>query len=96
MVAAKKKLFIFGGFHDNNTSYQYFNDVHVFSLESYEWLKIEIAGAIPPAPRSGSCIAAAPDGRILIWSGYTKSKVNKEVDRGITHADMFALTPDSK
>ncbi|XP_017480471.1 PREDICTED: kelch domain-containing protein 4 [Rhagoletis zephyria] len=94
MVANKKRLFIFGGFHDNNQSYRYFNDVHIFSLESYEWLKIEISGAIIPAPRSGCCMAACPDGKVLIWGGYSKAAVKKDADRGIVHTDMFSIVPD--
>lgn len=96
MTMSKKKLFVFGGFHDNNQSYRYFNDIHVFSLESYTWLRVEIGGAILPPPRSGCCISATPEGKILIWGGYTKSQMKKDIDRGVTHTDMFALTPDSK
>lgn len=96
MVASKKRLFIFGGFHDNNQSYQYFNDVHVFSLESYQWLKIEIATTIAPAVRSGCCIAAAPDGKIFVWGGYSRTSMKKDLDRGITHTDMFSLDVDSE
>ncbi|XP_055912865.1 kelch domain-containing protein 4 [Eupeodes corollae] len=94
MVASKKKLFIFGGFHDNNQSYKYHNDVHIFSLESYTWLKFEVQGAIIPPPRSACCMAPCPDGKILIWGGYSKSNVKKDVDRGITHTDMYLLNPD--
>ncbi|XP_037933351.1 kelch domain-containing protein 4-like [Teleopsis dalmanni] len=93
MVAAKKRLIVFGGFHDNNQSYHYYNDVHMFCLQTYAWLKIEVTGAIVPQQRSGCCMAACPDGKILIWGGYSKSQV-KKVDRGVTHTDMFALVPD--
>ncbi|XP_068142638.1 kelch domain-containing protein 4 [Drosophila tropicalis] len=93
MAAAKKRLFIFGGFHDNNQSYNYFNDLHVFSLESYQWLKIAISGAIPPA-RSGCCIAAAPDGKLFIWGGYSRASMKKDIDRGVTHTDMYVLNPE--
>ncbi|XP_055607159.1 kelch domain-containing protein 4 [Uranotaenia lowii] len=91
MVVSKKKLFVFGGFHDNNTSYRYFNDLFAFSLENYTWTKIEPTGT-GPAPRSGCCMIACPDGKLLIWGGYSKSSVKKEIDRGVTHADMFSLT----
>uniref|UniRef100_A0A1I8PKM2 Kelch domain-containing protein 4 n=1 Tax=Stomoxys calcitrans TaxID=35570 RepID=A0A1I8PKM2_STOCA len=94
MVVAKKKLFVFGGFHDNNQTYRYFNDMHIFSLESYTWLQVEIAAAILPPPRSACCMAATPDGKILVWGGYSKSQMKKDVDRGITHTDMYTLTPD--
>lgn len=95
MVVTRKKLFVFGGFHDNNASYRYFNDLYAFSLESYTWTKIEGAGPVPP-PRSGCCMVANADGKILIWGGYSKTSVKKEIDRGTTHTDMFALVPDKQ
>ncbi|EDW40355.1 GL24939 [Drosophila persimilis] len=94
MTASKKRLFIFGGFHDNNQSYNYFNDVHVFSLETYQWLKVEIGGPTIPHVRSGCCIAAAPDGKVFVWGGYSRASMKKDIDRGVTHTDMFALTQD--
>lgn len=40
--------------------------------------------------------AATPDDKILIWGGYSKTAVKKDIDRGTTHSDMFALVPESK
>ncbi|KAH8262441.1 hypothetical protein KR026_005772 [Drosophila bipectinata] len=94
MTVSKKRLFIFGGFLDNNQSYNYFNDIHIFSLETYQWLKVEIGGVVVPPARSGCCIAAAPDGKIFIWGGYSRASMKKEVDRGVTHTDMFVLSQD--
>lgn len=44
MVLNKKHLIVFGGFQDNTHSYQYFNDIYAFSLENYEWKKINTSG----------------------------------------------------
>lgn len=45
MVHMKKQLIVFGGFHDNlRHDYKYFNDVHIFDLETYMWRKIEPIG----------------------------------------------------
>lgn len=96
MVALKKKLYVFGGFYDSGVSYKYYNDVWCFSLETYQWQEIKPAGAIKPAPRSACCLTATPDGQILLWGGYSKSAVKKDIDRGVTHSDMFALVPESK
>ncbi|XP_058831674.1 kelch domain-containing protein 4 [Topomyia yanbarensis] len=93
MVVTKKTIFVFGGFHDNNNSYRYFNDLYAFSLETYTWNKVDVVGT-GPAPRSGCCMIANSDGKILIWGGYSKASVKKEIDRGVTHADMFSLTFD--
>lgn len=95
MILQKKKIFVFGGFHDNNSAYRYFNDVHCFSLETYTWIKLKITGANPPPPRSGCCLAACPDGRLLMWGGYSKATVKKEAERGTTHWDSYQLVPDS-
>lgn len=96
MVAIKKKLFVFGGFYDSGISYKYFNDMWMFSMETYTWQEIQTGTSIKPAPRSAGCITATPDGKILVWGGYSRTSVKKEIDRGITHQDFFALVPDSK
>ena len=44
MVALKKNLVVFGGYHDNGIDYRYFNDVHIFDLETRTWRKIEPVG----------------------------------------------------
>lgn len=95
MIAHKKRLFLFGGFYDTGASYKYYNDVWMFSMESYQWHLIETGGTVKPAPRSACCMAATPDGRILVWGGYSKTSVKKDIDRGVTHSDMFALVPES-
>ncbi|XP_059613444.1 kelch domain-containing protein 4 [Phlebotomus argentipes] len=94
MILLKKRLFVFGGFHDNNQSYKYFNDVHFFSLEDYKWSRVEVAGVAPPPPRSGCCMAATASGTILVWGGYSKASVKKDADRGTTHWDSHSLVPD--
>lgn len=95
MVLHKKKIYLFGGFHDNDQTFKYFNDVYVFSLETYLWTKIEVQGMGPTA-RSGGCIAAGDD-KLFVWGGYTKSNDKKDAQRGTTHADFFVLAPvDSK
>ncbi|CAG0892096.1 unnamed protein product [Darwinula stevensoni] len=93
MVHLKKLLVVFGGFHDKLSDYKYFNDVHIFNLETYQWHKVEPSGT-GPSPRSGHQMCALPDGRILIYGGYSKVKLKKDLDSGVTHTDMFLLIPD--
>jgi N-acetylneuraminic acid mutarotase len=52
MFLHKKRIILFGGFHDNNQTFLYHNDVWVFSMEKYVWTKVETEG-IGPTPRSG-------------------------------------------
>jgi hypothetical protein len=34
--------------------------------------------------------------RIIVYGGYSKERIKRDVDRGQVHTDMFALTYDSK
>lgn len=96
MIPLKKKLYVFGGFYDTGISYKYYNDVWCFSLDTYKWQEIKPSGFYAPAPRSACCMSATPDGKILIWGGYSKSAVKKDIDKGTTHTDMFAMVPESE
>jgi len=96
MVHIKKQLIIFGGFHDNlRHDYKYFNDIHIFYLETYTWMKIEPAG-VAPAPRSGCILLPTMDNKIVVYGGYSKEKVKRNIDRGCIHDDMFLLTQADK
>ncbi|XP_053401413.1 kelch domain-containing protein 4-like isoform X2 [Mercenaria mercenaria] len=96
MVQCKKQLIVFGGFHDNIRDYKYFNDVYAFNLDTYTWTALVTSG-IAPAPRSGCVLAPALDqGRIIVFGGYSKERVKKDVDVGKVHTDMFALMPEGK
>ncbi|XP_043285970.1 kelch domain-containing protein 4-like [Venturia canescens] len=92
MVHLKKKLFIFGGFHDNLRDYKYFNDLYIFDLSLYQWSNLNITGNIP-APRSGCIVLPTPQNTILVYGGYSKEKIKKDVDKGHVHMDMFILGP---
>merc|ERR1739838_38926 len=93
MVAVKKQLIVFGGFHDNTREFKYFNDIYSFNLENYEWKKLECSGN-GPCPRSACQMTAISDGRILIYGGYSKEKVKKDAEKGVTHNDIHILAPD--
>lgn len=95
MVASQKQLIIFGGFQESVSEYRYFNDVHIFNLETYQWSKIDVVGKIP-SPRSGCQMAPVGDGRILLYGGYSREKVKKDVDKGIAHTDMYYLQLDER
>ncbi|KFO77888.1 Kelch domain-containing protein 4, partial [Cuculus canorus] len=71
MVACKRQLIIFGGFHESARDYIYYNDVYAFSLDSFTWSKLAPSG-IGPAPRSGCQMAVSPEGSIIIYGGYSK------------------------
>lgn len=93
MAYMKKQLFVFGGFHDNLRDYKYFNDVYIFNLSSYTWSKVDVTGNAP-APRSGCIVLPTPDNKLLVYGGYSKQRIKKDVDKGQVHTDMFVLNPD--
>jgi hypothetical protein len=41
-------------------------------------------------------MVALPNGKVLIYGGYRKEKIKRDVDKGVIHTDMFLLTPESK
>ncbi|NXF99893.1 KLDC4 protein, partial [Sakesphorus luctuosus] len=90
MVACKRQLIIFGGFHESTRDYIYYNDVYAFHLDSFTWSKLAPAG-LGPAPRSGCQMAASAEGNIIIYGGYSKQRIKKDVDKGTLHTDMFLL-----
>ncbi|KAH9515686.1 kelch domain containing 4 [Bulinus truncatus] len=96
MVAIKKQIIVFGGFHDNNRDYKYFNDVYTFDLETFTWSALNPAGN-GPSPRSGCVLLPVADqNKVIVYGGYSKDHVKKDVDQGKTHTDMFALILEKK
>ncbi|KAJ7311800.1 hypothetical protein JRQ81_006109 [Phrynocephalus forsythii] len=90
MVACRRQLIVFGGFHESARDYVYYGDVHAFSLETFAWTKLTPSG-MAPAPRSGCHLAATPEGSVVVYGGYSKQRIKKDVDRGTLHTDMFLL-----
>lgn len=75
--------------------YRYFNDVYLFDLDERKWSKVDPVNA-GPSPRSGCQVAATSDGRLIIYGGYSREKLKKDVDRGVAHTDMFILHLDAR
>nr|XP_060508723.1 kelch domain-containing protein 4-like [Panthera onca] len=92
MVAWKRQLILFGGFHESTRDYIYYNDVYAFDLDTFTWSRLCPSGT-GPTPRSGCQMSVTPQGSIVIYGGYSKQRVKKDVDRGTQHSDMFLLQP---
>ncbi|XP_063103817.1 kelch domain-containing protein 4 isoform X3 [Cavia porcellus] len=90
MVAWKRQLILFGGFHESARDYVYYNDVYAFSLDTFTWSRLAPSG-LGPSPRSGCQMSVTPQGSIMVYGGYSKQRVRKDVDRGTQHSDMFLL-----
>ncbi|XP_077166239.1 kelch domain-containing protein 4 isoform X2 [Paroedura picta] len=90
MVVCKRQLMVFGGFHESARDYIYYNDAYTFNLDTFAWVKLAPSG-MAPSPRSGCQLATTPEGHILIYGGYSKQRIKKDVDKGTLHTDMFLL-----
>ncbi|XP_014242698.1 kelch domain-containing protein 4 [Cimex lectularius] len=93
MVLCKRQLILFGGYFDNLREYKYFNDVYAFNLDDRKWAKLEPTGT-PPTPRSGCLMAVTAENKIVVWGGYSRTNIKKEIEKGTAHSDMFLLSPE--
>uniref|UniRef100_A0A8C6AMD8 Kelch domain containing 4 n=1 Tax=Monodon monoceros TaxID=40151 RepID=A0A8C6AMD8_MONMO len=70
--------------------YIYYNDLYAFNLDAFTWSRLSPSGT-GPTPRSGCQMTVTAQGSIVIYGGYSKQRVRKDVDRGTQHSDMFLL-----
>ncbi|CAI9580813.1 unnamed protein product [Staurois parvus] len=90
MLYTKRQLIVFGGFHESTRDYIYYNDLYTFNLDTFTWAKISPSGT-GPSPRSGCQMTTTQDGNVVLYGGYSKQRVKKDVDKGTVHTDMFLL-----
>ncbi|XP_068595594.1 kelch domain-containing protein 4 [Brachionichthys hirsutus] len=96
MILSKRQLLVFGGFHESTRDFIYYNDVHSFSLDNFTWSRPAPSGSAP-SPRSACQMTSTPDGMgVIIYGGYSKLRVKKDVERGTIHSDMFVLKREGK
>ncbi|CAI5667972.1 unnamed protein product [Oreochromis niloticus] len=96
MVLSKKQLLVFGGFHESTRDFIYYNDVYSFSLDTFSWSRLSTSGSAP-SPRSACQMTSTPDGMgVIIYGGYSKVRVKKDVEKGTIHSDMFLLKREGK
>ncbi|XP_072242796.1 kelch domain-containing protein 4 [Leuresthes tenuis] len=96
MVLSKRQLLVFGGFHESTRDFIYYNDVFSFSLDTFSWSRLAPSGSAP-CPRSACQMTSTPDGTgVIIYGGYSKLRVKKDVEKGTIHSDMFLLKREGK
>ncbi|XP_068169950.1 kelch domain-containing protein 4 isoform X2 [Antennarius striatus] len=96
MILSKRQLLVFGGFHESTRDFIYYNDVYSFSLDTFTWSRVTPSGSAP-SPRSACQMTSTPDGTsVIIYGGYSKVRVKKDVEKGTIHSDMFVLKREAK
>ncbi|XP_072452229.1 kelch domain-containing protein 4 [Chiloscyllium punctatum] len=95
MVVCKRQILVFGGFHESTRDFIYYNDLYSFNLDTFTWSKLFPSGT-GPCPRSGCQMACTTDGNVVIYGGYSKQRVKKDVEKGIVYSDMFLLKNEGK
>uniref|UniRef100_A0A3Q3XCC4 Uncharacterized protein n=1 Tax=Mola mola TaxID=94237 RepID=A0A3Q3XCC4_MOLML len=74
----------------------YYNDVYSFSLDTFSWSRLSPSGSAP-SPRSACQMTSTPDGTcVIIYGGYSKVRIKKDVEKGTIHSDMFLLKQEGK
>ncbi|XP_038662452.1 kelch domain-containing protein 4 isoform X1 [Scyliorhinus canicula] len=95
MVACKRQILVFGGFHESTRDFVYYNDIYSFNLDTLTWSKLFPSGT-GPCPRSGCQMASTTNGNVIIYGGYSKQRIKKDVEKGIVYTDMFLLKNEGK
>jgi hypothetical protein len=92
MIVYKRKLLVYGGFHDNGTGdVKYYSDLWSLDLDGMIWTKHETPAAQPaPTARSGFSFFVNGDVAFL-YGGYRTDKVKGDVEKGVVMNDMWQL-----
>ncbi|PNJ12600.1 KLHDC4 isoform 11 [Pongo abelii] len=92
MVAWKRQLILFVGFHESARDYIYYNDVYTFNLDTFTWSKLSPSGTGPHPDQAARCPSLPRAASSS--TGLLETRVKKDVDRGTRHSDMFLLKPE--
>ena len=96
MVHFKRKLYVFGGFFDSVQDIKYYDDLHVFDLDSRTWTKAAPASSVAPWPSArsgfGFTLLAGSDTAYL-YGGYCSHMRNKKTmeERHSVLTDLWSL-----
>ena len=91
-------MIIFGGYYDNLRNCRFYNDVYAFNLEANQWEEMKFATVNDqPSPRSACQLSVcAKNNTIVMYGGFSKEKLKKEKEKGITYSDMYVLQSEGK
>jgi N-acetylneuraminic acid mutarotase len=87
----KSYMIIFGGFFEAARETKFYSDLHVFNLQSEQWMAFPASRlATKPEPRSACNLALFGD-KAIIHGGFTKFKAPNSVTETKVHTDAWVL-----
>ena len=93
----KHYMIVFGGFFEAARETKWYNDVHIFDLQSEVWLgggttTTQVSRlAVKPEPRSACNIASYGADKLIIHGGFSKLKIASGTIETKTHTDAWIL-----
>jgi hypothetical protein len=72
--------------------------VYAFNLETNQWDEMKFSNLNDqPSPRSACQLSVcAKNNSIVMYGGFSKEKLKKEKEKGITYSDMYVLQSEGK
>jgi hypothetical protein len=88
----KHYMVIFGGFFEALRETKWYNDVHVFNLQTETWMDVPQSRlAIKPESRSACNIALYGTDKLIVHGGFSKFKTTNGAVETKTHTDAWVL-----
>eukprot|EP01113_Clastostelium_recurvatum_P039544 TRINITY_DN6047_c0_g1_i8.p1 TRINITY_DN6047_c0_g1~~TRINITY_DN6047_c0_g1_i8.p1 ORF type:complete len:558 (-),score=180.17 TRINITY_DN6047_c0_g1_i8:229-1902(-) len=92
-IVWKRKICLFGGFHDLGSEVRYHSDFWTFDIDTERWAQIEMKVRIAelmPSARS-ACSMGIHGEMVYVYGGYSREKVKDSLPKGVVHSDLWAL-----
>uniref|UniRef100_A0A7S4A982 DUF4110 domain-containing protein n=1 Tax=Pseudo-nitzschia australis TaxID=44445 RepID=A0A7S4A982_9STRA len=88
----KNYMVLFGGFFEALRETKWYNDVHVFNLQTETWMDVPQSRlAIKPEPRSACNMAFYGTDKVIVHGGFSKVKTSNAAVGTKTHTDAWIL-----
>jgi N-acetylneuraminic acid mutarotase len=91
-IVWKNYMILFGGFFEALRETKWYNDVHVFNLQTELWMEIPQSRlSVKPEPRSACNIALFGTDKAIIHGGFSKLKTSNVAAETRVHTDAWVL-----
>jgi len=92
VIIWKHYMVVVGGFFEALRETKWYNDVHVFDLQSETWMDVPQSRlVVKPEPRSACNVALYGTDKIVVHGGFSKVKTSNAAAETKTHTDAWIL-----